>query len=158
MKAVDDIIRIIGLTVDSAAARETLSRFGKLRAYTQDLAPHEGMPPRHYLVSEKEGLEIRHRASGEIDVVFLHSGGTDGFSQFRGPLIGGLSFATTAAEIRLALGPPAFSAPPRDDPILGKYGESLRYDFGSCSIHFQLGVGGRGIDLVTVIAASTVPE
>lgn len=152
----NDIIQLIGTNVRSEA-KDTLERLARFRAEVEEFEADEGLPPRYYLSAESEGIQIQHSESGRVQVIFLYGEGESGFSQYRGPLIAGLTFNSSSSEIRKALGEPKFYAPPQTVPGLGSYGESLRYNFPEYSVHFQMKDNGRGLALVTVMAPEQVP-
>lgn len=152
----NDIIQLIGKNVHSEA-KDTLKNFSGLRAEVEELGADEGLPRQHYLTSEDEGIQIQHADSGEVQVIFLYGEGNSGFSPYREQLVGGLSLNSSASEIREVLGEPTFYAPPQQVPVLGSYGEALRYDFPERSVHFQMKEDGRSVALVTIMALDQVP-
>jgi hypothetical protein len=143
---------LIGQDVNCESVQATIRWLGPFHSSIQDLAPDENMRPDHYLTNKAGGIQLRHAPSGTIEVIFLYGAGRDGFSEYRGPLEGGITFASTAKDIVAALGTPQFHKPERNRPLLGKVGETVRYDLASHSIGFQMALGGQGVSLVTISA------
>ena len=145
---------ILGKTATSPEATEVLAGYPNLRVHVEDLGPDE--EPVRYLSNEADGLRLKLSGDGTIRTIFLMSEGKDGFSQFRGDLPGGLSFASTRADALRTLGAPAYF---RASGKVGPYrvGELLRFDRPTHSLHLQFRADGSGIEMVTVMSAEAVP-
>lgn len=152
----NDIIQLIGKNVHSDA-KDTLEHLSRFRVEVEEFGADDELPPQYYLSAASGGIQIQHSESGQVQVIFLYGEGESGFSQYRGPLIAGLTLNSSSSEIRKALGDPKFYAPQQTVPGLGSYGELLRYDFLGYSVHFQMKDSGTGLALVTVMAPGQVP-
>lgn len=153
-----NLVRILGQPVESESVRSSLSGYSAFVAEEQDLAPDEGMPRDFYLLNVAAGICIEHEATGEITTVFLFSEGHEGYSQYAGDLGNGLSFSSGQDALRRALGAPSFYRQEGSIPGLGKYGQILRYDYSTHSVHFQFSVGGTRLELVTLMVPKAVPR
>ena len=151
------LVRILGQSVASDSVRSTLSLYSPLVAEVQDLAPEEGMQKDFYLSNAEAGICIKHEESGEITTVFLYSEGYEGYSRFQGDLGHGLSFSSVPESARRALGPPSFYREESSIGGLGAYGELMRYDYPTHSVHLQFSVGGKKLEMVTLMAPEAVP-
>jgi hypothetical protein len=152
-----DLIALIGKTVTAPEAEKTLAQYPGLRPESGDIAPDEGVAVVNYLRSERDGVLIKITPDGEVLAVFFMSEGKDGSTQFKGPLPGGLTFASNAGDAVRQFGKPAYRRAPGKIGSLA-VGELLRYDLPGHSLHFQFRPGDdTGIDLVTAMAAHTVP-
>ena len=151
------LVQILGQLVASDSVKSVLSSFSPLVAEVHDLAPDEGLPKDFYLLNPQAGICIKHEESGEISTIFLHSEGHEGYSQFQGGLGHGLNFSSSPDAVRSALGSPSFSREESHVADLGTYGEILRYDYPSHSIHLQFAVGGKQLEIVTLMTSSVVP-
>jgi hypothetical protein len=151
-----DLIDLLGLDVTSERVRETLSRFGSFAPEVLDLAPDEGMPKDFYLKSKPAGVCLKHEADGEITTIFLMSDGREGYSKFGGMVSAGLTFSSTAEEVRSVFGPPSFERAASTRKPLA-HGRILRFDRPEHSIHFQFLPGDGGIELVTLMSPKAVP-
>ena len=146
---------LIGQNANSESAQAMLRWLGPFHSSILDLAPDENMRADHYMTNKAAGIELRCSPAGIIEVIFLYGADRDGFSEYRGCLEGGVTFASTAADIVAALGPPQFHKPERKTPILGMMGQQLRYDRPSYSIGFTVALGGDRVSLVTISAPRT---
>lgn len=152
--ATTPLLGLLGRNVLSPEAAQVLSRYPGLRRDPR--GRDDGEAPVAYLRSVADGLLVKVTHDGEILAVFMMSEGKDGFSQFRGELPGGLSFASRPSDALKALGAPGHSRPAG---TMGAYahGELLRFDRPDYSIHFQFRSDRGGIELVTAMVASAVP-
>jgi len=150
------LLELLGTNAASPGARELLARYPALRSEIEELGPDDGLEPVRYLRSEDDGLLIKCSHDGEVRAVFFMSEGKDGFAQFRGPLPGNLTFASTPGDAVSAFGSPAYRRPAgKIGPL--EVGELLRFDWPNHSVHFQFRSGAEGIDLVTAMTARSVP-
>ena len=150
------LLDLLGMNVTSDDVKETLARFPGIHSEVEDLGPGSGIAPAHYLRSEDDGVLIKCSADGDINAIFLMSEGKDGFEQYDGALPGNLTFASGPEDALRAFGKPAYRREARRIGSLD-VGELLRFDWPDRSVHFQFRSGGAGIDLVTVMAARSVP-
>src|SRR4051812_45237242 len=130
------LLDLLGKKVASPEGAALLVRYPALQAESDDDEPTEGGEPIHYLKSESDGLLIKVSDEGTVLTIFLMSEGKDGFSQFKGPLPGELSFSSTRRQVVQAMGAPAYIRPPGR---IGSFvqGELLRFDKPGYSLHFQ---------------------
>jgi hypothetical protein len=82
--------------------------------------------------------------------VHLYSDGHEGFSQYAGPLPGGISFSTDRAEVRRRLGVPDRSGEETVMPILGKMPPWDTFHVDNLRVHVEYTPGVKSIRLVTV--------
>lgn len=109
-----------------------------------DLGLREKKAAPGYSASSKSlGIEVSAGRGRLIESIFLHSQGHEGHHAWPGDL-GGISFSSTASQLRKLKGLPTRSAPGWD-----------RWDDPSGSIHVQY--GGNGVVLVTLMAPGTAP-
>lgn len=150
--AISTLCGLIGSNVSSQEAIAVLSGFQNLQSSVVDLAADEGQSPEYFLSDRLAGIQIRHSEAGEIEDIYLFSEGKDRFAQFKGELCGGLTFSSTARQVKLVFGEPQWSRPPREIPVFGAIGESLKYWLENCTVHFQFRVAGDGILQITLSA------
>jgi hypothetical protein len=152
---VTQLAEILGKNIASPEAKAALARYPALHADEDDQDPDEGQGI-HYLRSEADGLLLKLGAEGEILAIFLMSEGKDGFSQFRGPLPGNLTFESLPGDALKTFGAPAYNRP---GGRVGQFqhGELFRFDWPGHSLHLQFRAARGGVDLVTLMVASAVP-
>jgi len=144
------LIDLLGRNIAEAQVAERLALYPLLRA---EHAPDE---PVKYLRSERDGLLVKCSEDGEILAIFMMSDGKDGFSEFRGELPGRINFAAEPEDAIRALGTPASRRPEKTYGGM-RFGELLRFDRPTHSIHIQFRADHDGIDIVTAMAARQVP-
>ncbi|HET7403048.1 MAG TPA: hypothetical protein VFJ62_14735 [Usitatibacter sp.] len=150
------ILDLLGRNLASDDAAALLAAYPFLKPESEDAGMDDGVETVKYLRSERDGLLIKASEHGDVLAIFLMSEGKDGFSQFKGPLPGMLSFSATRREVVRTLGAPAEVHPPRR---LGSFelGELMRFDMPAYSVHFQFRGGDAGIELVTAMVPHLVP-
>jgi hypothetical protein len=150
------LIELLGKNVVSPEAARELGRYPALKREADDGAAGEEAEQIRYLRSPGDGLQVKLTEDGVILAIFLFGEGKEGFSQFRGELPAGLSFASTPADTLKTLGAPGHSRPPGKVGSFA-HGDFLRFDRPGYSLHFQFRSDRRGLELVTAIVASAVP-
>ena len=148
-----ELFDILGKHVSSPEATAALARYPKLAPQVEDVEPDDDV---RYLRSRSDGLLIKLSADGEILAIFLMGEGREGFSQFRGELPAKLTFASQPPEVLKALGAPAYNRPPGKAGGFA-HGELFRFDRPGHSLHFQFRGDRGGIELITAMAARSVP-
>ena len=136
------LVALLGKHVAGAEAHNILVAW-------PDLHPEQDS----YLSSEKGGLSIKHNPDGLVTDVFLMSGGKDGYTQFRGALLPGLSFSSSPNDVRAALGEPSCSGDPGVVAGILSYGAWMRYDYPTYSLHVEFrSDSGSGVNQITLIS------
>lgn len=148
-----ELFDILGKHVSSPEATAALARYPKLAPQVEDVEPDDDV---RYLRSRSDGLLVKLSAEGEILAIFLMGEGREGFSQFRGELPANLTFASKPPEVLKALGAPAYNRPPGKVGAF-EHGELFRFDRPGHSLHFQFRGDRDGIELITAMAAKSVP-
>src|SRR5436305_2008064 len=105
------LLELLGRNVTSPEGAALLARYPALEPDSDEDEPGVGGDVVHYLNSESDGLLIKVSGEGTILTIFMMSEGKDGFSQFKEPLPGQLSFTSTRREVVQALGAPAHIRP-----------------------------------------------
>ena len=146
------LLELLGKNVTQPDVARRLADYPKLRPEAGGDAPGEAS----YLRSAADGLLIKLSPAGEILAIFMMSDGKDGCSEFRGELPGKLNFAAEPEDAIRALGTPASR---RAEAAYGgqRFGELLRFDWPTHSVHIQFRPDHDGIDLVTAMDARQVP-
>ncbi|MFC1705876.1 hypothetical protein ACFL59_03525 [Planctomycetota bacterium] len=99
------------------------------------------------------GFAFQSDASGRVSTIFIHSEGRDGYTGYKQPLIAGLSWSATSADVSEALGSPSISRPPAP----GIHGGWCRYDYDTRSIHFSFAPETGTLELVTLMRPDKTP-
>ena len=134
----DRFVLLLGRPVEDELLSEAIREFGLV----QDGCSEEG-----YLESESQGLSLLYEA-GRICAIFFHSEGKDGFSQFRGRLPYGLTYDSTASDVRERLGKAdAARGPHVIWPMLDSNGWD-RYEQDGFFVHFTYKQGV--VEMVTL--------
>ncbi|MCC4632021.1 hypothetical protein [Xanthomonas dyei] len=147
----EELASIIDKPLASDETRQVLSRFNLLDQVFEPL--EEGMPVERFLTDKAGGVQIEIRPDNRIGTIFLHSFGKDGFGQFSHPLIAGLNFSSTQADVLKRLGSPTTDAT-LNPPSFGVVSWA-KYVTPSHSLHFSF--GANGIALVTIMPADWQP-
>ncbi len=143
----DELLTLIDTNLDSDEAKRILSAF-TFGAEDGDDREISRMTGERYLCDNASGIEIQYDKKGIIKTIFLKREGKDGCSEFSGELPHGLTFQSTAADVRAALGEPSVDQP--------RY-NWLRYDTDQRSCHFSFRDGDGGLNMVTLMAPDQVP-
>ena len=133
---------LIGAQLSSPSATQLLNSFADREAEKLDIAPDENVPVEFYIRSYKTGVQLRHSMHGRIEVIFVYCLPAEGFSPFRGTILGTLHANSSLQDVLQEMGPPALRLPARTDPILGGFGEALRYKLSAYLVHFQFDHAG----------------
>jgi hypothetical protein len=104
------------------------------------------------LSSKEQGYEVAHR-KGRIEVIFLYLCERDGYSPFRGELVGGLTVGDSHEEVRRRLGPPTRSG---SADAAGRFLWD-RYDSAALCLHIAYGESGTGLRMLTLMAPDVAP-
>ena len=134
------LFALIGTGESSAAFLEARRRFGLQRDTVRESAYWEA-PTRGIAFSLEQG---------RIDTVFLFGNGKDGFDDFCGALIPGLSFGSTKEQIRDAIGDPM------DTGEALELGEAIRhggwdaYVLGTKRLHLTYAADTMRLTLITL--------
>ncbi|WP_394002091.1 hypothetical protein ACF3M1_15320 [Luteimonas sp. WGS1318] len=147
----EELASIINKPLTSVEVKRALSRFNLIDRVFKPL--EEGMSTERFLTDKAGGVQIEIQPDGRIGTVFLHSFGKDGFGQFQYPLVGGLTFSSTLADVLKCLGSPSARAA-LDSPSFGVTSWA-KYETPLHATHFSFGAGG--ITLVTILPAEWQP-
>jgi hypothetical protein len=124
-----------------------LSRVPVLRGAS--ILPTEQIDDRSYVSLRPMGISLV-LDNRTVSAVHLYSDGHEGFSQYAGPLPGGISFSTDRAEVRRRLGVPDRSGEETVMPILGKMPPWDTFHVDNLRVHVEYTPGVKSIRLVTV--------
>jgi hypothetical protein len=118
-----------------------------------DGAAPEIMGESPYLNAKSAGISFALEKDGAVRTVFFYSQGFEDFAQYAGPLPAGLTFASSRAEVRAALGGPSMSGEPGGVGLMAiEYGFD-RFENDNRYVHFQYTKGDNTVLLVTIGAA-----
>ena len=146
-----EFIKAVDQPVAADHVEALVARYG-LRKYAGDDHSDEGLPREYYLESKSSGVLIRYYDARLVKTVYLYSGEQEGFSQFPGALIEGLTFRSKRNDVVRALGKPSRTAPALKVPILGSHGGWDRFDKVGYSIHFEYSARTNTVARITIMA------
>ncbi len=126
-----DFGALLGSAPEEVLSNRQLKSLGKWTRHRQSI----GLPESR-CHSKEAGVELRFARGIGLELVFLHSEGHEKFSQFRGELIGGVTFATDRKALRKKLGKPTASREQIEDSILGIMGAWDGYLINGLAIQF----------------------
>ena len=101
--SVQHLLDVLGASESGQAFLDMQRRFGLVR---------DEMSGTPYWESDANGIAFEVE-DGTIDTVFLFGNGKDGFETYSAGLVAGLTFASSRADVRAALGEPVQSEGPQ---------------------------------------------
>jgi hypothetical protein len=103
-----------------------------------------------YLNAKSAGLSFALNDDRTVRAVFLYSQGVERFQQYTDPLPAGLSFTSSRAEVRRALGKPVLSGEVGGVGIFAIEFSFDRFEAGDHYLRFEYRSGGEAIRLITI--------
>lgn len=92
---------------------------------------------------------------GRVSGIFLYSEGYEGFSAYQGDTAG-LRLDSSRQIVRFRFGVPSRYRDVPDNPMPGPPAAWDRYDYETCSLHFQYDGTGKWLRMVTIMTAEEV--
>lgn len=102
-----------------------------------------------YLSAKAAGIEFALYSDHRVRAVFLYAGGVEDNAQYVGALPAELSFASSRADVRAALGNPVFSIEAGGVGIMAIDYSADRYEDAAHYLRFEYAPGDASIRMVT---------
>ena len=154
----NELLEILGKLVAAASVKKVLDQFNLVDESEDDLDEETVVGSRSW-VDRAIGVEIEQDNVGAIKAIFLHSDSHESFSGFKGPLIGGLSFASSRQAVQAELGEPTKSKDAFVEDTLGPQGAWDRFESPQYTIHIQYDPDTtERIQLITLMNPDVVPS
>jgi hypothetical protein len=154
MSSLESLIGLVGQQVTSAAVQSRVASDRLISSSDPDL--EEGEAIRSYLSRRPGGYQLIH-TDGRIRTLFVFLVPPDGYQQFCGSLVRGLSLLSTRSDVRKAFGKPDHHGKAQTIPVLGRRGAWDRFDQGPLCWHFQNTEPEERLRQITVMSADTAP-
>jgi len=152
-----ELLGILGQVASKSSVKKVLEAYELVDETDEDLEEEAAVGARS-LVDRKLGIEIEQDNVGAIKTIFLHSDLHESFAAFPGPLIGGLSFASSREDVRAALGEPTKAKEAFVEDSLGPQGAWDRFESPQYTIHVQYDPETTSrIRLITLMNPDVVP-
>jgi hypothetical protein len=140
----DEFIRVLGAPLNAAPVQHLVERFRLVE---------DASHPRHF-ESPSLGIALYLDDHGAVSTVFLFGNRKDDFSEFRGSLLGDLTFRHGRSDVRRVCGEPTKSANATKRAEGGyQHGGWDRYDLPTHVLHFSYERDVGVIELVTLMVA-----
>ncbi len=153
----DDLRAVIDRSIRSAEIRRFFDGVEFTKYIDSAHAGGAGQTP-YYYAALALGFELCCDGGGLVKLAYLYApGAKHGFSPYEGSLPAGLTWGSTPAEVRLALGTPSVHGLEQLVPMIGKVGPWDRYDRPDVVLHFQYDTRGRQLSVVTLMAPDRIP-
>jgi hypothetical protein len=137
-----DLVSLVGRQVEDADVRKAIDEYRMTRCEDDELLD----PGTVTYENPDVGAELRVDGAGTVTTVWLSAPGRGGASGYPGPLPGGLSFRSSRADARAALGGPTSPKESWD-----------RWDREHVCIHLTYTADRDGIHSVTAMSPATAP-
>lgn len=150
----DELVLLLGRRIDEGSA-SAVAIASDLKRAQLDLSAN-GSPETQFFVEAKSiGFQARCDISGLIQTIFLMASNVEGFSQYPWPLVDGIDLSASQVAVERAFGLPQFRRPATTVPVLGRFGEAVRYDFPSHAVHFEFDLDTHNLRMVTISARTS---
>jgi hypothetical protein len=103
-----------------------------------------------YLNARDAGIELCLCKKRKVQAIHLYSGTLEGFCRYEGPYPANLSFGSSRAQIRAALGEPALAMEAGGTGIMAIEHSFDRYENEQFYIRFQYEAGDGAVGLITL--------
>jgi hypothetical protein len=103
-----------------------------------------------YLYGKAVGIQFALNRDHTVRAAFLHAEGVEDFAQYPGTLPGGLSFTSSRADVRAALGEPVFNGDAGGVGLMAIEHSFDRFEEGPHYLRFEYLAGNMSIRMVTV--------
>jgi hypothetical protein len=103
-----------------------------------------------YLQGKEAGIAFALTRDQRIRAIFLYAQGVEDFAQYAGALPAALTFSSTRADVRAALGIPAIAAEAGGSGVFAIEHSFDRFEANGFYVRFEYSAGDAGVRLVTL--------